>query len=138
MSVKPVDEIKTNLESYKEILSIVEVINSAIESNDHWIEHLNDPNIFLQKHPSEIMTILIKGFLKYFQSIFYRESTLNKLENKNLISCILKVKNDYNNYDYTDRQRAKLFFEAIESILKIKEELISEENTNIAIEDAEF
>lgn len=138
MSTQSVDEIKTNLESYQEILSIVEIINCAIESNDHWIEYLNDPNLFLQKHPSEIMAIFTKGFLKYFQSIFYRKSTLNKIENKNLISCILKVKEDYNNFDYTDRQRATLFFKAIESILKIKEELISEKNANTDIEDAEF
>lgn len=138
MSTQSVDEIKTNLESYQEILSIVEIINCAIESNDHWIGYLNDPNLFLQKHPSEIMAIFTKGFLKYFQSIFYRKSTLNKIENKNLISCILKVKEDYNNFDYTDRQRATLFFEAIESILKIKEELISEKNANTDIEDAEF
>jgi hypothetical protein len=123
MPTESVEEIKANLKSQQQIFSIVTSINSAITSNDCWFNTISDPETFLEKSSSEAMEIFVQNFLRYFESVFNEG-----LDVKDIVESILHIKNNHN-FSYSDRRRARVFFEKINDILEAKKTLTLNEDT---------
>ena len=123
MSNQSVEEIKANLKSHQQIFSIIAAINSAIASNDSWYNTISDSNSFLEKSSSEIMEIFVNNFLLYFNSIFNED-----LDKKDVVKSISSIKNN-SKFSYSERRRARVFFEIIDDIAKAKKELDSNEDS---------